>query len=601
MNILQQVKSFQSIGIHCVPVENTITKKPKIKNGHWKNVEWSDQDFLNANAFGIEHEKSNIVDIDFDNLSAIKFRHLLPLDTLIIGKIVDGVKIPTHYFYRYKGNKKTLKHFEDRNKLDSVIVEILTNTQTVAGGGNRVIINNVPPKNLTDSEYSELVKIVRKICLMTMLAQYYPKKGGRDDYCLIIAGCLARYTDWPTWEKENFLKEICNVVGDEEINNRLAKISYQEEQLKLNEEVYGIEAFSKEIKLEKSICGDWWNWVNNRVLEETTPITALTLLEFVERKYPPAEYLLYPLVAKEKIIQIWAAPGIGKTLFSLELACALANGQNFLKYEWWNKSKPIPVLYVEGEMSAIELQERVNHTIERYRNENIEFNYNLFKIAPLREQLNNKFDPLNIQLGQKRLELQLEQITKQFNQRPIVFLDNVSCLTNFQEKDGKEWNSLMSFLIRLRSLGYTIIFLHHATKEGSTSSGSNAKERPVDMEIKLSEPEKWERQEIPNATQIKVEFRKWREFNYTAHSKPFLVSVARDSFKFSCHEIKHKKKEKEIAFEYWFVDEDKKVWEEDMEKHDEYPISKASFYSYRDKLIKKNKQQTSTFKEVPFK
>jgi RecA-family ATPase len=601
MNILQQVKSFQSIGIHCVPVENIITKKPKTKNGHWKNVEWSDQDFLNANAFGIEHEKSNIVDIDFDNLAAIKFRHLLPLDTLIIGKIVDGVKIPTHYFYRYEGNKKTLKHFEDRNKSESVIVEILTNTQTVAGGGNRVIVNNVPPKNLTDSEYSELVKNVRKICLMTMLAQYYPKEGGRDHYCLIIAGCLARYADWPTWEKEDFLKEILKVVGDEEVKSRLAKISYQEEQLKLNKEVYGIEAFSKEIKLEKSICGDWWNWVNNKSLEETTPITALSLRDFVNREYPPAEYLLYPLVAKEKIIQIWAAPGIGKTLFSLELACALANGQNFLKYEWWNKSKPIPVLYVEGEMSAIELQERVNHTIERYRNEKIEFNFDLFKIAPLREQLNNKFDPLNLQLGQKRLELQLEQMTQQFNQRPIVFLDNVSCLTNFQEKDGKEWNSLMNFLIRLRSLGYTIIFLHHATKEGSTSSGSNAKERPVDMEIKLSEPEKWEQQEITNATQIKVQFKKWREFNYTAHAKPFLVSVARDSFKFSWHEIKHKKNGKEIAFEYWFVDEDKKVWEEYMEKHDEYPISKASFYSYRDKLIKKNKQPLTTFKEVPFK
>jgi hypothetical protein len=78
-----------------------------------------------------------------------------------------------------------------------------------------------------------------------------------------------------------------------------------------------------------------------------------------------------------------------------------------------------------------------------------------------------------------------------------------------------------------------------------------------------------------------------------------LVSVARDSFKFSWHEIKHKKKEKEIAFEYWFVDEDKKVWEADMEKHDEYPISKASFYNYRDKLIKKNKQQ-KTNEEAPF-
>lgn len=146
MSILEQVKSFQSQGIYCLPVD-IITKKPINKNGRWKNVEWTNQDFLKAEAFGIEHEKSNIIDIDFDNLEALKFRHLLPLDTLIIGKVVDGNKIATHYFYRYEGNKKTLKHFEDRNKKDSVIVEILTNTQTVAGGGNRITIQDWPPKN----------------------------------------------------------------------------------------------------------------------------------------------------------------------------------------------------------------------------------------------------------------------------------------------------------------------------------------------------------------------------------------------------------------------------------------------------------------------
>ena len=67
MNILEQVKSFNEQGIYCVPVENVISKKPINKNGVWKGVDWTDQDFLNAEAFGIEHEKSNIVDCDFDD------------------------------------------------------------------------------------------------------------------------------------------------------------------------------------------------------------------------------------------------------------------------------------------------------------------------------------------------------------------------------------------------------------------------------------------------------------------------------------------------------------------------------------------------------
>jgi hypothetical protein len=65
MTILEQVRSFQSQGIHCVPVENTITKKPITRNGHWKNVTWTDQDFLNAEAFGIEHEISKILSSSF--------------------------------------------------------------------------------------------------------------------------------------------------------------------------------------------------------------------------------------------------------------------------------------------------------------------------------------------------------------------------------------------------------------------------------------------------------------------------------------------------------------------------------------------------------
>ena len=102
------------------------------------------------------------------------------------------------------------------------------------------------------------------------------------------------------------------------------------------------------------------------------------------------------------------------------MACSLANGTAFLKYEWWNNSKPVPVLYVEGEMSAIELQQRINLTIERYGDEGLNFNFDMFKIAPLREQLNHSFDPLNTELGRKRLELQLEQMTQQFNQKPAV-------------------------------------------------------------------------------------------------------------------------------------------------------------------------------------
>jgi KaiC/GvpD/RAD55 family RecA-like ATPase len=429
-----------------------------------------------------------------------------------------------------------------------------------------------------------------------MLSKYYPKEGSRDEYCLIVAGCLVRYTNWTTSEREDFMQILCEANHDSEIKSRVNKISYQEEQYKLNREVYGVKAFAQNIKRDVEICGNWFNWVNNESLTETTPITTLSAGEFISRNYPQAEYLLFPLVAKETITQIWAAPGVGKTLFSMELACALANGQNFLKYKWMENIKPIPVLYVEGEMSAIQIQERLLNITERYQLEGKKFNYEMIKFAVLREQLNHSFDPLNTELGRKRLELSMEQIYQQFSQKPVVFLDNVSCLTSFQEKDGAEWLSFMNWLIQLRSKGYTIFFLHHATKEGSTSSGSNMKERPVDLEIKLQEPEKEQKLDLKDETQMVVHFKKWREHNYTEHSQSFLASVARHTHKWSWHKLSTKKNAADKAYQYWKA-VGIGIWSEDMREHDEYPISKASFYRCKKK---EQQHEVSKLEEVPF-
>jgi RecA-family ATPase len=596
MTILEQVKSFEAQGIYCVPVEAG-GKRPLTKEGQWKDVVWLDEDFQKAEAFGIQHEKSNIIDLDFDDLSSINFQHLLPTNTLTIGKKVNGAIIPTHLFYRYEGNKHKYVTLEDRNKKDSVIVEMLVNTQTVAGGNNRVLINNAPPLKLSDSQYIELKKTVGKIALLTMLSKNYPKEGSRDEYCLIIAGCLVRYTSWTTSEREDFMRILCQANNDTEVKSRVSKITYQEEQYKLNKEVYGVKAFAEHIKRDVDICLNWFNWINNENLSEIIPINALSANEFIAKNYPQAEYLLYPLVAKETLTQVWAAPGVGKTLFSIELACALSNGQDFLKYKWVQNVKPVPVLYVEGEMSATQIQERLLNITERYRSENKTFDYEMIKFAILREQINYSFDPLNTDLGRKRLELLMEQMYNQFGQKPFVFLDNISCLTSFQEKDGAEWLSFMNWLVQLRSKGYTIFFLHHATKEGSTSSGSNMKERPVDLEIKLQEPEKEQKLDLKEETQMIVQFKKWREHNYTEHSQSFLASVARRTHKWSWYKLTNKKNASDKAFQYWKT-AGIGIWSEDMKEHDEYPISKASFYRSKKKDMEQN--EVVKLEEVPF-
>jgi len=411
-------------------------------------------------------------------------------------------------FYKYEGKKDKLVTLEDRQKKDSVIVELLVNTQTVAIGNNRERINNLEPKKITDSEYSEIRRTISKIALLTVLSKYYPKEGSRDTYCLMVAGCLARYTSWPTKEKEDFIETLCIANGDiGELKSRIGKVEYQEEQRKLDKEVYGVNALSKEIQIDAEVIKNWWGFIDENKLSEVTPITSITASELVNRNYPQCEYLLFPLMQKESLNQIWGSPGCGKTLFSLEMACAIANAQPFLKYKWQQSVKACPVLYVEGEMSATQIQERLINITNRYQEEGKQFNFELLNFAILKEQTNHTFEPLNTESGRKKVELKAEEITEKHNQKPVIFLDNISCLTDFQEKDGVEWKSLMNWLVKLRSKGYTVNFLHHATKEGSSSSGSNMKERPVDLEIKISEPDNDNKLSI-NETQMVIEFKK---------------------------------------------------------------------------------------------
>ena len=605
MNILEQVNQFRNYGCQMVPVQKD-SKKPctQFVNGshRWKGIEWPDDEYIKTGAAGINHRDSNMIDYDFDDESAYPFTKLLPQDTLIIGKKVNGVVVPTHYIYSVddtlKRKKKSL--LADRYKPESVVIEQLTDTQTVVLGNDRIIINNVSPKHLTQQEYDNVYKTFHKIGLLAMLTKYYPASGGRDEYCLRVAGCLVRKTfkEWNTYERESLMEELCIANNDaQDLKNRVSKIRYQEEQYKANpDNVAGIKSFSEHINVELPISGNWWNWIGSEELKETTPITALTLDRFVQKNYPPKEYLMYPFLAKGTIHQWWALPGKGKTLLGAHLAVCIAGNRSFLKYTLPAKSSTWPVLYVEGEMSATELQNRFTNELNPWTEENINnpnaegFPYENLYIAPVREQMNGCFDVLNAELGQKRLELMAEQISISTGKKPVIFLDNVSCLTNMKQNDQNDWNSFMTWLINLRNKDYTIIFFHHATKAGDSSSGSNMKERSVDVELKLDSPDPKERKKGVRGTQIKLTFMKWREFDFTEHSQSIVAVCDRDTGKWDYYKPT-KKTKKRLAVEYWLENGYESYDEEAMKKHDEYPISQSQFYKILEKIKEEKKEE----------
>ena len=71
--------------------------------------------------------------------------------------------------------------------------------------------------------------------------------------------------------------------------------------------------------------------------------------DFIRLEIPPRDVLLSPWLESASLAMIYAARGVGKTHFAMNIAHALATGGRFLK---WQAAKAVPVLYIDGEMPA---------------------------------------------------------------------------------------------------------------------------------------------------------------------------------------------------------------------------------------------------------
>ena len=71
---------------------------------------------------------------------------------------------------------------------------------------------------------------------------------------------------------------------------------------------------------------------------------------------PENKFLLDPILKEQSLTMIYAARGTGKTMFSLNLANAVATGTDFLM---WKAKNPSEVIYIDGEMQKRELQDRI--------------------------------------------------------------------------------------------------------------------------------------------------------------------------------------------------------------------------------------------------
>ena len=160
-----------------------------------------------------------------------------------------------------------------------------------------------------------------------------------------------------------------------------------------------------------------------------------------------------------------------------------------------------------------------------------ELNLNYLFFATLAIQDDMHFHSLTNEIGRLNVEITARKIEDETGIKPVIYLDNITALTVMQEKEGAEWVVMMQWLSKLRNKGYHVTFLHHPTKEGATASGSNIKERSIDIDMKLTTPDEKESVEDyeDNHTQMTISFLKWREHMNTTHSKERTAIINRSN------------------------------------------------------------------------
>ena len=532
-----------------ITVINPKTKKPKAvyQGNHypdgrpkyeWFNG-WTDEELLSADYLGVYHREDKdknkpvcaAVDFDDKDHVAHDWNIKLPWGMSVVKETKFGAKV-NQCIFKVNGSGFPEFDYGGDSKEAGKLVETLQSGVSVIHAPDRSF-TMVPPSAV---DPKELEKKLNLICFFTEVQKNFPSKTSkrRDITHLALQGVLARLDekDYPTTVLEGFIKQLCINLDDDEIDNRVKKLSYQREQLKNpNNDVAGLPSLCAALGVKTIPAFDL---LKTNVEETEKPLKDYPIISFdkmLEINYPKPKFLLNPLIREKTVTQISGDYGSGKTHLGLLLAISISQGWNF--EDWFIAFDKRPTLYVEGELPAADVRDRINSllnpTVEKGGSfdstkiftltlDDLEMNGHPFGFEPL--AITNEED--KAKRNRKLIDNMLNAIKDRTGQYPVLFLDNITALTSIDENKSTDWSGLMMWLMLLKTKGVIIIFFHHTGKTTGTASGSNLSQRLVDTHILLKKlPEKAKFEEH-DGVQCSVHFDKFRNFG-GKHAKPFML------------------------------------------------------------------------------
>lgn len=217
---------------------------------------------------------------------------------------------------------------------------------------------------------------------------------------------------------------------------------------------------------------------NDQTTIQDSTFRVVCIHDLAGHKFKPREPILSPWLNSQDLCMVYAARGIGKTHFALAIAFAVATGTNFLK---WNADRPRKVLYLDGELPGVVLQQRLAMHCPEKEPEKGYFKVWTPDLLGLDEDAPAMPDLSTLE-GQKVINSQIEPDTA------LVVVDNLSawCRTG-RENEGESWLPMSAWLSYLRRRGIAVLLVHHAGKNGG-QRGTSKKEDLLDVSIALERP-----------------------------------------------------------------------------------------------------------------
>ncbi|HTR87954.1 MAG TPA: AAA family ATPase [Reyranella sp.] len=211
--------------------------------------------------------------------------------------------------------------------------------------------------------------------------------------------------------------------------------------------------------------------------------------ELAQARLPEAEPILAPILNSKSLALLYGPRGLGKTFVALGIARAAAMGEGFLG---WTAPRPHRVLYVDGEMAAAEMRQR------------------LLRFGPPPDTLDfiladlNRGPILDLARGDDQARLM-----KSWGQPELVVLDNLASLAGIKDGDPDRWHELQRFLVLQRQFGRAVLMIHHANKKG-LQRGSSRREDVLDLVMAMRRPDDWT---PADGTQFEIHFEKTRSLH----------------------------------------------------------------------------------------